>query len=451
MLSPQRPLYSVFVTHPHLGSHQEMHDPQQLSLVQSVKALLALGRIPLASEVPLWAIYGCLLASWIFQAETPGATDAFDWVAAMQCVLVVWGTNISINYGNEYFDWDMDRPGMVASIKKDVEAREKVTRELEKKSDGKQSNKEEIVQKVNKEFGNEKIMGSSSRIIHDGTFPPYVALACATFIQVLLLAMIVFSRGNDPNLSSSMTTKNTGRFTPFRGVALQIGVLCTFLSQTYVGPPLRLHYHGLGELVSALLLSPVATLFGMVGYYTATTGRSIPFADLFATSSSSHSGFYLDSQLWMMLAAYYFYEQARILIMHIHDIDADRKGGKITLVVRIGYDNAKWLYVILNTLSLGFFGLLANSLANGTGSLSRIGSTTIMLGGTGALLAFALPIMAITARSLFYHSPSNRGRPEVESIIPILPHADLAKIVSLQTLLTPAIMAVVVLAATRNA
>lgn len=426
-----------------------MHDPQQLTVVQSAKALFALGRIPLASEVPLWAIYGCLLSSWIFQANNPAVGNRFDWVAAIQCVLVVWGTNISINYGNEYFDWDMDRPGMVASITKDVEAREKAARELKEKANGQEPETDDVVKKVKKEFGNEKIMGSSSRIIHDGTFPPYVALACASFIQILLLAMILLSRGNDPHLSSSLITKNTGRFTPFRGVALQIGVLCTFLSQTYVGPPLRLHYHGFGELVSAMLLSPVAILFGMVGYYTATTGRSIPFADLFASPSTSRSGFYLDSQLWFMLAAYYFYEQARILIMHIHDIAADRKGGKITLVVRIGYDNAKWLYVILNAISLIFFALLSNSLANGTGSLSKIGSTTTMLGGTGALLAFALPIIVITARSLFYHSPTNQNGPEVESIIPILPHADLAKIVSLQTLLTPAIMSIVVLAATR--
>jgi len=426
-----------------------MHDPQQLSFGGKVQALLALGRIPLASEVPLWAIYGCLLSSWIFQANNPAIGNGFDWIAATQCVLVVWGTNISINYGNEYFDWDMDRPGMVASIRKDVEAREKVARDFKEKADGKAPGEKEVAEKARKEFGNEKIMGSSSRIIHDGTFPPYVALACASFIQVLILAMILLSRGNDPHLSSSLSTKNTGRFTPFRGVALQIGVLCTFLSQTYVGPPLRLHYHGLGELVSAMLLSPVATLFGMVGYYTATTGRSIPFSDLFSTSASSHSGFYLDSQLWYMLAAYYFYEQARILIMHIHDIDADKKGGKITFVVRIGYDNAKRLYVILNAISLAFFGLLAISFGSGTGSLSTIGSNTVMLGGIGALLAFALPIIVITARSLFYHSPSNRGGPDVESIIPILPHADLAKIVSLQTLLTPAIMSVVVLAATR--
>jgi 1,4-dihydroxy-2-naphthoate octaprenyltransferase len=427
-----------------------MHDPQTLSTVGKVKALIALGRVPLASETPIWGTYGCLLASRIFQQNTPGIENSFNWVAALQCMLVLWGTNISINYGNEYFDWDMDRPGMTASIRKDVEASERFIRELKEKSDGVEPDKEEVLEKVKAEFGNEKIMGSSSRIIHDGTFPPYIALACATFVQVLILIMIISSRSNDPHLSPSLSVQNTGRFTPFRAVALQMGVFCTFLSQTYVGPPLRLHYHGFGELISALLLSSVSLLFGMVGYYTGITGRSIPLSDLFASPSSTISGFYLDKQLWIMLAAYYFYAQARILIMHIHDIDADKKGGKITLVVRIGYDNAKWLYVILNAISLFFFGLLAISLNNNEGLLSRIGCNTIVSGGHGALLAFAIPIMVVTARSLFYHSPTNTNKGDIEkSTIPILPHADLAKIVSLQTLLTPAILSVVVLLATR--
>jgi hypothetical protein len=150
----------LYIIHLHLP-FPEMHDPQQLTLGGSVKALLALGRIPLASEVPLWGLYGCLLSSWIFQSKTLAVGNGFDWVAAIQCVLVVWGTNISINYGNEYFDWDMDRPGMVASIRKDVEAREKIARELKEKSDGQAPGENEVAEKARKEFGNEKIMGHS--------------------------------------------------------------------------------------------------------------------------------------------------------------------------------------------------------------------------------------------------------------------------------------------------
>lgn len=410
-----------------------MHDPQHLSTLGSVKALLALGRIPLASEVPIWCFLGCLLSSQIFNRS------GLDWLATLQCVLVVWGTNISINYGNEYFDYAMDRPGMVASIERDIKAREEVKRELMEKKRGEQLSRS-AQEAVRQAFGNEKIMGSSSRILHDGTFPPYVALLCATFVQALLFALILTSRVYMPSS------------TPFRGLALEIGILCTFLSQTYVGPPLRLHYHGLGELVSALLLSPVAVLFGMAGHYTASTNRSISLIDLFSTAKTSTSGFHLDRQLWYMFLAFYFFEQARILIMHIHDIDADKKGGKMTFVVRVGYDWAKRLYVVLNAVSLVFFTLLARSMASGEGMIMK-GANMLVLGvpsvrsrsvlaGLTILAAFALPIIVITARSLYYHSPSNRGKPDAGTTIPVLPHADLAKIVSLQTLLSPAILSV---------
>lgn len=46
-----------------------MHDPQQLSLGGKISALIALGRIPLASEVPLWSMLGCIVASRMFPAD----------------------------------------------------------------------------------------------------------------------------------------------------------------------------------------------------------------------------------------------------------------------------------------------------------------------------------------------------------------------------------------------
>ena len=426
-----------------------MYDPQQLSTVGSIKALLALGRIPLASEVPLWTFFGCLLSAQIYG-------HSLDWLITVQCMLVVWGTNISINYGNDYYDYDMDRPGMIQSIERDVKAREKVKKALEDRTENGNVNwdgetREEVKEAARKEFGNEKIMGSTSRVIHDGTFPAYAALLCAAFVQALLLVMIIVSRQYSPTTAKNQIIGT--RYTPFQGLALLIGGFCTFLSHSYVGPPFRLHYHGLGELVSALFLSPVAVLFGMVGHYTASTGRSILASDLLArTATTSSSGFYLDKQLWYMLLAFYFFEQARILIMHIHDIPADRAGGKITFVVRIGYDWAKRLYVVFNTISAGFFFLLARTMLTGQGMIMKAytgplkiwkpGRSTSIVAGLGGLAAFAVPIIVITARSLYYHSPSNQGKPHTSSTIPVLPHADLAKIVSLQTLLSPVILSI---------
>lgn len=77
-------------------------DPQKLSLGGKINALIALGRIPLATEVPLWCLFGCLTSSQIFATPDPSGEGAFrnlDWWATIQCMLVVWGTNVSINYG----------------------------------------------------------------------------------------------------------------------------------------------------------------------------------------------------------------------------------------------------------------------------------------------------------------------------------------------------------------
>ena len=199
-----------------------MHDPQQLSTVGYIKALIALGRIPLASEVPLWTFFGCLLSAQIYG-------HSLDWVTTIQCMAVTWGTNISINYGNEYFDYEMDRPGMVEGIKRDIKAREKVEREIKAKTNGNGAVVEEKVKEtIRKEFGNEKIMGSTSRIIHDGTFPAYASLLCAAFVQALLLAMILISRHNSSQSNTRQLLTRSHRYTPFRGLALQIGGMCTF-------------------------------------------------------------------------------------------------------------------------------------------------------------------------------------------------------------------------------
>jgi hypothetical protein len=109
-----------------------MLDPQHLGFRGSISSLIALGRIPLASEVPIWTLLGCIVSSQVFPNDirldgvgvgVGGVLRAFDWWAALQCMLVTWGTNVAINFGNEYFDWDLDHPGQVEAIKRDVEAR----------------------------------------------------------------------------------------------------------------------------------------------------------------------------------------------------------------------------------------------------------------------------------------------------------------------------------------
>ncbi|KAJ8114392.1 hypothetical protein OPT61_g3717 [Boeremia exigua] len=197
-----------------------------------------------------------------------------------------------------WFDYAYDTPGQQESIRRDVNMRE----------------------------ANLKLYVNSARIIHDGTFSPWTALACCAVVQAALVALIIFSRAADPTLSGPSSGNGARR--PFRGSALHLDIMCTILS--CVGPLLRLHYNGSGELVSAMFLSSVAVLFGLVGHCTASTGRPIVWSDFFMSNSPTHSGFALDRSLWLLLGALFFYEQARIFVMHIHDIGADIAGEKRT-------------------------------------------------------------------------------------------------------------------------
>ncbi|OCF39497.1 hypothetical protein I317_06715 [Kwoniella heveanensis CBS 569] len=390
-----------------------MYDPQQLSFVGSVNALIALGRIPLASEVPLWTTFGCILAARLFPSTGAKGISSIDWWVIFQCAFITWATNVSINYGNEYFDWNLDRPGQIESIKRSIRERKKLE---DTHGDGEQE--------VDKEELNEKIMGNTTRIIHDGTFPPYTALLLGAAWQAAVVGLILYSRSNDGS--------------PFRGFPLQVGIISSILSQMYVGPPIRLHYHGLGEGISALLLNPVAALFGMTGYYTATTGRIVQLSDIL--SSTSSSGFSL-GPIWNLLAALYCFEQARIFIMHIQDIEADIAGGKITFVVRVGHRIASSLYVLFNIASFFLFQRFNHVCHRQLPSFY-----TGWLRGLTLVAAMTIPIVAITARSLFAQIPPARPLKQAQQgIIPILPLTVLPMIVSLQVLLSPLILSSAIL------
>lgn len=474
-----------------------MHDPQDLDFVGSIRALIALGRIPLACEVPLSTLLGCVLASQIFPSSTSSSHSIFSGLngwATLQCMLVTWGTNVAINYGNEWSDYALDTPGQQESIRRDVNLRAALARKA--KGEPEEEDLEEAAKQANS-----KLYGNTTRIIHDGTFPPWTALACCAVWQAGLVALIIFSRAADPALSGTSLGGNGAR-TPFRGLALHLGIICTFLSHSYVGPPLRLHYNGFGELVSALFLSPVAVLFGLVGHYTASTGHPVAWSDLFTSHLPTLSGFTLDKSLWLLFGALYFYEQARIFVMHIHDIAADIAGGKRTFVSRIGHRRAKDLYAVFNVLSITLFGLLARTISGesygdrknligraGGEKLrfrARSGAGRVWIGGLVVLLSCALPVMFVTYRVLVAEIPqavapstdvpnalpdtslkhgvtdaaepalrSAHGRPVQDGGKVYKPSqkaggismGDCLKLVSLQTLATPAVLTITALLA----
>ncbi|WWC92609.1 uncharacterized protein L201_007568 [Kwoniella dendrophila CBS 6074] len=433
-----------------------MYDPQQLTFLGKINALIALGRIPLASEVPLWTIFGCILSARLFpQTGSSSSLKDIDWLIVLQCAFITWATNISINYGNEYFDWNLDRPGQIDQIKKSIKLRNELENGHSNGNSGEETKYTEETKELQKEKQeeemNEKIMGNTTRIIHDGTFPPYTALLLGIFWQGLVVALILWSRSNDSSVSPTTTITSTikklanKRGTPFKGFALQIGIVSSILSQMYVGPPIRLHYHGFGELISALLLNPVSILWGMTGYYTSTTKQTLSITDIFnkpPTSFTNTNTFSLGS-LWILLGAMYCFEQARIFIMHIQDIEADIKGNKITFVVRIGHKWAARLYVLFNLLALGLFRYFTNYIQ--TNKLNINNQNKFVSGwikGISLVLIYSIPIMLVTARSLFASIPPNRITKSTGGLLPALPLTTLPMIVSLQVLLSPIVLSI---------
>lgn len=151
--------------------------------------------------------------------------------------------------------------------------------------------------------------------------------------------------------------------------------------------------------------------------------------------------------------------------MHIHDIDADILGGKITAVVRMGYLRAARLYVGLNIAGLSLWAVAIRRLAQGKGAmLGGLGSWGLKKGsgrsieavgkgwaaGATIVMLYSIPIIVLTITSLFSNIPNRpKNTTPAFGIIPIVPHMELVKLVSLQLLTTPVVLSAAVLLAGR--
>ncbi len=111
---------------------------------------------------------------------------------------------------------------------------------------------------------------------------------------------------------------------------LWLGLVGIISSYFYVGPPLKLAYRGVGELIVGLNFGPLMTL----GSYYVQTGSWTQIGEPFLASLPI--GLLIAAVLW---------------INEFPDMDADRSVGKRTLVLRLGY---------LRSIGV-FIGLLAGS------------------------------------------------------------------------------------------
>jgi hypothetical protein len=102
-------------------------------------------------------------------------------------------------------------------------------------------------------------------------------------------------------------------------------------------------------------------------------------------------------------------------------------------------------------MGVTLLGMLLARLAKGdAGSLSRIAGDSPLgwrlIGAWSAILALALPIMAVVAKTLFAHGPAedkqaSMAEPDKSGLIPVLAITEPPKLVSLQVLATPILLA----------
>lgn len=248
--------------------------------------LYLLGRIPFCFEGPLW----CLLGTTLHHVQR-GRTSLATTVLSTG---LVFFTNVSINYANEYFDFEAD------SI-------------LAGRAD-------------------ERVSHGGSKMLVDGTFPRRVALLCAGAVQAFVLVCILLSRAVQGAESS------------LQGTVLWFGLAAMFAAQQYVGPPLRLHYNGGGEVVSSAEIAPGPVLYGFLSQVTAFAGRGLDVTEAWRT---------LTPATRLFLAWCFVFELGRIFMMHAADITEDRIARKHTLASTVGYRGTRTLYLV-TALVAGF-------------------------------------------------------------------------------------------------
>src|SRR5881296_4479897 len=151
-----------------------------------------------------------------------------------------------------------------------------------------------------------------------------------------------------------------------------IGVISTY---AYVGPPFRLAYRGVGELIVGLNFGPVMTLGA---YYVQAHSFAVePFL------ASIPVGLLIAAVLW---------------INEFPDMDADKAVGKKTLVLRLGYLRSVAVYVGL--LATSYFLLLLYAVLKVFGSFPITSYTTLI-----ALFSLPFALKAVRILRANYKDP----------------------------------------------
>lgn len=158
---------------------------------------------------------------------------------------------------------------------------------------------------------------------------------------------------------------------------LWLGLVGTISSYFYVGPPLKLAYRGIGEIIVGLNFGPIMTL----GSYYVQTGSWTRLTEPFLASLPI--GLLIAAVLW---------------INEFPDMDADRSVGKKTMVLRLGYLRSIGVFI---SLLVGSYTLVVlYSLLRVFGSLQVTSYATLIV-----LASLPLGVKAVKVLRSSYQDP----------------------------------------------
>ncbi|CAI5518099.1 unnamed protein product [Closterium sp. Naga37s-1] len=142
-----------------------------------------------------------------------------------------------------------------------------------------------------------------SGVLPEGLLPPWVALTAGNVFLIGSVVTLAFLR------------------TPAQYVACAT----VFLSWLYTGPPFKLHYRGLGEVVVAVVLTWCVPVMG-------------------ALQRRGDGAFVLPTSLRAIIPLLFVQQFVRMMVMNLPDIESDLQCSKITLTAQMGPERVARLY-----------------------------------------------------------------------------------------------------------
>jgi len=158
-----------------------------------------------------------------------------------------------------------------------------------------------------------------------------------------------------------------------------LGLAGVISAYFYVGPPLKLAYRGVGEIIVGLNFGPIMTL----GSYYVQTGSWSLAALTEPFLASLPIGLLIAAVLW---------------VNEFPDVDADRAVGKKTLVLRLGYLRSVSVFITL--LAASYLLVISYSLLRVFDSLQITSYSTLIV-----LLSLPIGVKAVRVLRASYQDP----------------------------------------------